>query len=317
MHRLRVLLIAVSILAVIAGLRCGSDDGGGPVESDLTITPDSAVVELSASQSFEASKNQGAADVKWFVDDERGGNAVSGMISASGLYVGPSTVPVDSVVTVKAVDASDPAEVATAHVLIRGGQGVQWIAVTPSDTTLSPGESIVFGEEAGGTGRLADEIVWSVESLWGGAGDVGSIGEDGSYTVPTTLTESVPLMIKATDQSSGRIGIARVMVAVPVEFAVEMEDYTDWHDDERGDYYLRSLYCSQASGNYMVKYMDYPGEWIEVPFSVPAMGTYELTLRYAASAGDTLRATASFEGCGAPMAGPEVDFVLDKGAGLG
>jgi hypothetical protein len=254
--------------------------------------------------------------VMWFVGAERGGAPATGVIDGSGLYIAPHYVPQDSVLTVRAVAVDDPELSATAKVLIRGGQGQPWIVTAPSDTTLSPGEAVVFAKEVGGCPN--GEVAWSVEAFWGGAGDVGSIGADGSYTVPPTMTESIPLLVKAVSQScTDRTGIARVRVAVPVEFIVELEDFTDSHDDESGENYLRRQYCNQASGNYMVKYMDYPGEWVEVPVHVPASGTYELTLRYAAESGDTLRGTVSFEGCGATMTEAEVDFVMDKGAGLG
>ena len=76
--------------------------------------------------------------------------------------------------------------------------------------------------------------------------------------------------------------------------------------------------CSQASGGSMVRGLDYPGEWIDVPVTVAEAGTYELTLRYASLAGDTLKVTVTVGNCsGGSFTDPEVDFVMDKGAGLG
>ena len=103
----------------------------------------------------------------------------------------------------------------------------------------------------------------------------------------------------------------------PQVFKVEIEDYTASYDDEAGSMLLRSERCSQASGSYMVKGLDYPGEWIEVPVTVPEAGTYDLTLRYAALVGDTLRATVSIGQCGEEFTEPAVDFVMDEGGGLG
>jgi hypothetical protein len=315
MYRLRFLLVALSIATVVAGLRCG-EDGTGPERMKLTITPDSAVVETSASQLFEAGVDGQTPEVMWFVGAERGGTAATGIIDTSGLYIAPHYVPDDSVLTLTAVAADDPGLSATAKVLVRSGQGVPWIMMAPSDTTLSPGESVVFVEQVSGCPN--GEVTWSVEALWGGTGDVGSIGPDGSYTVPLTMTESVPLLVRATSQScSDLTGIAIVNVAAPVEFIVELENFTDFGDDGLGVSILGKVSCSQASGNFMVKYMDYPGEWIEVPLTVPGSGTYELTLHYAAEWGDTLRGTVSFEGCGATAMQAEVDFVMDEGTGLG
>jgi hypothetical protein len=104
---------------------------------------------------------------------------------------------------------------------------------------------------------------------------------------------------------------------LPGTFTVEFEDYIDWYDDEAGSMLMRSERCSQASGSYMVKGLDYPGEWIEVPVTIDEAGTYELTLRYAALVGDTLMATVTIGQCGELLTEPEVDFVMDKGGGLG
>jgi hypothetical protein len=104
----------------------------------------------------------------------------------------------------------------------------------------------------------------------------------------------------------------------PDAFKVEIEDYTEGYDDEAGSMLLRSEPCSQASGGHMVRGLDYPGEWIDVPVTVAEAGTYELTLRYASLAGDTLKVTVTVGNCGGEsFTDPEVDFVMDQGAGLG
>lgn len=104
---------------------------------------------------------------------------------------------------------------------------------------------------------------------------------------------------------------------LPGSFTVELEDYTEGHDDEQGSMLLRFERCSLASGGYMVKGLDYPGEWIEVPVSIAEAGTYEVTLRYAALVGDTLEATVSIGQCAGLLTEPAVDFVMDNGGGLG
>jgi hypothetical protein len=98
---------------------------------------------------------------------------------------------------------------------------------------------------------------------------------------------------------------------------VELEDYTDHHDDEAGELWLRVGTCSEASGGRMVKGLDYPGEWIEVPVTVAEGGEYEVVLSYAAYPGDTLRATVTVGDCSSPLTEPVCEFVMDKGVGVG
>jgi hypothetical protein len=313
----RILLLAMLGLFLAAGPRCGSDDGTGPVEAHMEITPDSAVVELCASQQFQVLADGETPAVKWFVGPDRGGTPALGMIDGSGLYTAPYTVPEDSVVIIKAVAEDDAALTATATAVIRGGSGIPLIEVIPADTSLSPGESIMLAKQATGCGT--GEVSWSVEALWGSSWDVGSIGADGSYTVPGDIGNGITaLFVRAAGEACpSRSGIARIAIAYPVEFKVEIEDYVDSHDDEEGSMYIVAAACSQASGGAMVRGLDYPGEWVEIPFTVPAYGTYEVTLRYAALKGDSLEAAVTFPGCGSGSSDPEVDFIMDQGAGLG
>ncbi len=313
--RRRALLAVLLAPVAAAGFGCGGDNPARPGPSWISVSPDSAVVETSASQRFEVSSDGGVPDVMWFVGSVRGGTGLAGVVDTSGLFIAPAAVPPDSIAVVTAIAVGDAALSARATVVIRGGAGVPWIGILPADTTLSPGESITFSKEVEGCGTGG--VAWSVEALHGGGPDVGSMGSDGSYNVPSSLTGDIRLLVRAAGVGcSDRVGIATVTVVAPAEFKVELEDYTASYNDARGGSFISAYYCSKASGHHMVKGLDYPGEWIEVPLSVPAYGTYDVVLRYAALAGDTLRATVTLEGC-APSPPPEVDFVMDQGAGLG
>jgi hypothetical protein len=316
MSRTRCLLVVLVLTGVAAGLCCSGDEATGPAKTVISISPDSAVVEISASQGFQVVTEGEVPDVTWFVGTREGGAASTGVIDMSGLFIAPASVPADSVVIVKAVADDDADLSATARVLIRGGSGTSYVRALPADTSLAPGEPVVFGREV--VGCAGDDVTWSVDALSAGAGDVGSIGPDGSYAVPTSVTASVRLLVRAASVNcADKTGIAVVTVTPPVEFEVELEDYTAWHDDENGSSYISAQACSKASGYRMVKGLDYPGEWIEVPFTVPVYGAYEVVLRYATMRGDTLRATVTFDGCGSALADDGIDFVMDQGEGLG
>ena len=101
------------------------------------------------------------------------------------------------------------------------------------------------------------------------------------------------------------------------QITVELEDYTDHHDDEAGELWLRVGTCSEASDGHMVKGLDYPGEWIEVPVTVAESGDYEVVVSYAAYPGDTLKATVTVGNCSSSLTEPECEFVMDKGVGVG
>jgi|GEM_PF-1584790 len=318
MYPIRIFLLTLIALAVITGIRCGGDGPTDPGNGDsyISITPDSTVVMISASQQFDVSHSDDVQDVIWFVASVRGGTPSTGVVNASGLYIAPGAVPEDSTVEVKVFAVGNSSLSATATVVIRGGGGASSVRAVPADTTLAPGQPMVFDKEV--YGCASEEVAWSVEPLLGGGVDAGSIGPDGSYTVPAGVDQGIRLLVRASSQTcTDRTGIAVVTVVPPHEFIVELEDYAESHDEEAGNNYIRIEACSKASGGAMVKGLDYIGEYIDVPFNVDEAGTYEVTLAYATLPGDTLGATVIFTGCGSALTEPEVDFFMDKGAGLG
>lgn len=318
MCRIRILILTLAAMAVIMGLRCGGDGPTNPGngESYVSITPDSTVVMISASQQFDLSHSDDVEDVMWFVGSVQGGTSVTGVVDTSGLYIAPASVPEDSTVEVMAVAAGNSSLNATATVVIRGSGGDPSVRAVPADTTLAPGQPIVFDKQV--YGCASGEVAWSVEPLIGGVVDVGSIGSDGSYTVPADIAQGVRILVRASSQScTDRTGTAIVTVGPPCEFTVELEDYTEWHDEDGGSMYIVTGSCSRASGYAMVKGMDYPGEYVDVPFSVDEAGTYEVTLIYATVEYDTLGAAVTFSGCGPALAEPEINFFMDEGIGTG
>jgi hypothetical protein len=61
--------------------------------------------------------------------------------------------------------------------------------------------------------------------------------------------------------------------------------------------------------------MDMPAEWIRVPFTVPATGTYQPHLHYQAYPGNVIGATVGIADCGSSEG--EASFMLEEGAGMG
>src|SRR5580692_8386221 len=58
--------------------------------ASISISPTYAVVQLGQQLTFTATGNN---DVTWQVDNANGGNSTAGMISSTGVYTAPSTMP--------------------------------------------------------------------------------------------------------------------------------------------------------------------------------------------------------------------------------
>ena len=88
----------------------------------VTVQPTTALVTLGATQQFQATVS-GSMDssVAWKVNGVANGNAISGMVSGTGLYTAPVVMPSPASVTVTAISQANPADQASAVVTLQPG----------------------------------------------------------------------------------------------------------------------------------------------------------------------------------------------------
>jgi len=109
----------------------------------ISITPTMVSVQTAMSQTFTATVTGSSnTAVNWSVNGVAGGNATVGMISSTGMYTAPMTVPSPAVVTVTAVSAADSTKSASAQTTV-----VSTAAATGGTTTTS-------GNSTGSTGSM-------------------------------------------------------------------------------------------------------------------------------------------------------------------
>jgi len=85
----------------------------------VAVTPATASVQAGMTQTFAAAVT-GASNmsVNWSVNGAAGGNATVGMISASGVYTAPMTVPAPATVTITAVSVMDSTKSGSAQTTV-------------------------------------------------------------------------------------------------------------------------------------------------------------------------------------------------------
>ncbi|MGH9476656.1 MAG: hypothetical protein ACRD1C_10015 [Terriglobales bacterium] len=112
----------------------------------VTVSPTSATVNLGATQAFSATVTGGSGSntaVTWSVNELTGGTSAVGMISASGLFTAPATLPKNPVETVTATSQADATKSASAQVTLQ---------VPPLAFTLTPASStLTLGKAQTGT----------------------------------------------------------------------------------------------------------------------------------------------------------------------
>lgn len=126
----------------------------------VSVTPATASVTVGMTQMFTAAVT-GSANmaVNWSVNGVAGGNSTVGMISSSGVYTAPMTVPTPATVTVTAVSSVDSTKSGSAQVTV-----VATAAASSGggSSTSSAGGS---GSSGGGGGGPMDPVTLIVAGL--------------------------------------------------------------------------------------------------------------------------------------------------------
>jgi serine protease len=117
----------------------------------ISITPTSATVQTGMTQTFTATVTGSSnTSVNWSVNGAAGGNATVGMISTSGVYTAPMTVPSPATVTVTAVSAADSTKSASAQTTVAAAPASGGTPPPTNGSTSSTSGSGMTSSSGGG-----------------------------------------------------------------------------------------------------------------------------------------------------------------------
>jgi hypothetical protein len=157
-------VLLISILSVVV-VGCNANKAGSqPASDSVVITPDTANVEVSHTQQFNANM-----PVTW--------GASNGTISSTGLYTAPGAAITD---VVTAASTANPSETASANVTVTPPPEVS-INIVSGNTVLPPGQTVQFGATV--TGEPNTNVVWTSSAA--------SITATGLYTAPSVPNGTV------------------------------------------------------------------------------------------------------------------------------
>ena len=209
------------VLITISGCSSGQSSAGtsAPPTVSITISPTSANVQVGSTAQFSSSVSGSTnVSVVWQVNGVTGGAATSGIISSSGLYTAPMSVPSPSTVTVTAVSSADSTKSASATVSILPLPVT--VTVTPSSAGVIVSQSQQFAATVSNTANTS--VVWNVNGVAGGSAQNGTISTTGLYTAPSSVpspsTVTVTAVSSADSTKSGSVTVS--ILPLPVNVVV-------------------------------------------------------------------------------------------------
>jgi hypothetical protein len=177
----------------------------------VSVTPSSAAVNVNSTTQFTATvQNSSDPTVSWSVNGVPGGNASSGSISGSGLYIAPAAVPSPSTIIVEAKSNSMPSAFGTASVTVTAPVAVT-LRVSPSRATVRTGRTQAFTATVQGTTNQA--VLWKVNGVAGGNSTVGTISSTGLYTAPQSVPSRSSVTVTAVSVAAPAVS-AQALIAI-------------------------------------------------------------------------------------------------------
>ena len=200
--------VVVTAVSVADPTRSGSANVTITPPVSVSVSPPTPNVQAGiGTQQFTANvQNTANTAVTWRVNGVTGGNATIGTITTGGLYAAPASVPSPATVVVTAVSVADPTRSGSANVTITSpGSGA--VTVSPHRVALTISQTEQFSSVIAGGGS----VNWTVDTIPGGNGSVGTISGSGLY-VPSAAAVGVHTITATNAANSSLSDSATVAV---------------------------------------------------------------------------------------------------------
>ena len=177
----------------------------------VTISPTTATVTASTSQQFVATVAGTANNsVTWSVSGSGCSGSACGVITSTGFYTAPATVPSPAQVTVKVTTVADSTKYATATVTIIPAVVVK---VSPVTAQVVTGTHQQFTSTV--TGSTNTAVTWSVSGLGCTGLGCGTISSTGLYMAPGTIPSPSQVTVTATSVADSTKSASATVTIIP------------------------------------------------------------------------------------------------------
>jgi hypothetical protein len=176
---------------ITASLDGASATAAVAVTNTISVSPSGAYVAAGAAQQFTAN----VSGVTWAVDAIVGGNAMSGTITAAGLYTAPSALGAHTITASLGTTSSEKAPVT-----------IFALSISPSTTSVAVSGTDSFTATIQGLNNPV--LTWSVNNVVGGSPATGTITSSGQYTAPSQVGTSPYIVSASVVGASGAASVA-------------------------------------------------------------------------------------------------------------
>ena len=194
----RLLPLVVSMAVIWSG--CGGGKSSTTTTTvSVTISPTTASIAGGGTQQFTATVTGSTnTAVTWAVSGTAGGNAVTGTISATGLYTAPTVLPASTTQTITATSQADTTKIATATVTLTAPSVT--ISISPATASVPAGGTLQFTPTVTSSDNNT-AVTWSVNGCTIVA-NCGTVSSTGLYTAPLSPPREA-ITVTATSVSNG------------------------------------------------------------------------------------------------------------------
>ncbi len=204
-------LIVVTATSVADPTRSGTASAIIIPPVSITISPTTATVPTGGKQQFLATLNGTSNNgITWSVSGSGCSGSACGVVSSSGLYTAPNTIPSPAQVTVKVTSAADTTKFATATVTIVAPVAVK---ISPATVDVAAGNTQQFTTTVTGTSNTS--VTWSIAGTGCSGASCGTISSAGLYTAPATLPSPPEVTVTATSVANSSKSATATVTIIP------------------------------------------------------------------------------------------------------
>ncbi len=184
----------------------------------VTISPTTATVTAGGRQQFLASVSGTTNNsVTWSVSGSGCSGSACGVVSSTGIYTAPTTIPTPAQVTVKVASVVDSTKFATSTVTLAPPIAVK-ISPTTAEVAAAGGTQQFTATV---TGSANTSVTWSVTGTGCTGASCGTISSTGRFTAPGTVPNPADVTVTATSAANtSKSASATVTIVPPVAVGV-------------------------------------------------------------------------------------------------